>query len=65
MHRAICLSDLTPATSIYTPLAGALAGHAELVLKDLQAYGPNLPAGYGPATELAEINRAADAARWE
>lgn len=65
VHRAICLSGLTPANSIYAPLAGALAGHAELVLKDLEAYGPDLPAGYGPATELAGINWAADASGWE
>lgn len=65
VHRAICLSGLTPATSIYRPLAGALAGRAELILKDLEAYGPNLPAAYGPATELAGINGAADASGWE
>ena len=65
VHRAICLSGLTPANSIYAPLAGALAGHAELVLKDLEAYGTTLPAGYRPATELAGINWAADAYGWE
>jgi pimeloyl-ACP methyl ester carboxylesterase len=65
MHRGICVNGLTPAELIYAPFISELEGRAELIPKDLEGYAAQLADDYGPATEIAAINRVADIARWD
>jgi pimeloyl-ACP methyl ester carboxylesterase len=65
MHKAICLNGVTPAKVAFAPLAAALEGQAELILKDLDGYAADFADDYGPKTELEAIRRLAEAAGWD
>lgn len=62
-HQVVCIpGSVAPAGQRYRPLVDAVAGVAELHLKDLEVYRAATPAaGYSIADELDAIDRFADA----